>query len=162
MYEEAIYTLFGFLLFVLWDFLKGRMEARHEKRRITSMLQMEIMANQEISKKNRNILTRDLTAHMIEKEVVITPIRFSTTAWNIVRAVDIVSMFDNATLRMLGDSYVLVDWINANMSNRDALRFTGGCFEKYPETMAKHDQVLLGMMSDLDKKLESLLDALRR
>ena len=151
-------TILGFLLFVLWDRSKERQHQSKERKRIISLLRTELLSNLDACRNSKNILSHDLRSiEETKTESVISPLSFSDSSWHIVRAGDVMSIFDDEKLQKLSQLYDGFRMVNTVLANRDILRTTSKALVEYPLMMKAYNYRLIEMISTLEAEINEVL-----
>ena len=154
-------TIIGFLFFALWDILKERKRKKKERKRIIGLVRTELLSNLSICRNSKEILSHELKSiKETATESVIAPVSFSDQAWNIVRAGDIMSIFDDTKLQKLSQLYDGFRMVNTVLANRDILRTTSKALTQYPVIIIAYNQRLVGMISTLEVGINEVLKLL--
>jgi len=154
----VIGTIFGFLLFALWDIWKERKRKSEDRKRIIGLLKTELLDNLGICRNSKEILNSDLKS-MEEKgtENLITPASFSESAWNIARAGDILSILNDEKLKKISQLYTGFRMINTVLVNRDMVRATSRALTSYQSIISSYNKVLINMISILETGINEVL-----
>lgn len=150
-------TIIGFLLFVLWDRWKEHEYQSKERRRIIGLLRTELLSNLTICRNSKAILSRDLRAiEETKTESVISPVPLSISAWDIVRAANIMSVFNNEKLQKLSQLYDGFRMVNTVLANREITRATSKQLREYPLIIRAYNKRLIEMISTLEVRINEV------
>jgi hypothetical protein len=159
----VIGTVFGFLLFALWDILKERKRKNEERKRIIDLLKTELLDNLEICRNSKEMLSRDLKfIEETKTESVITPVSFSDSSWNIARSGDIMSSFNDVKLKKLSRLYSGFRMVNTVLASRDITRATSKALREYPSIIRAYNQRLIEMISTMEAETAEALKNLEK
>ena len=154
----VIGTIFGFLLFALWDIYKERQRKKGERKRLIGLLRTELLSNLGICRNSKEILSGDLRSiEETKTESVISPVSFSDQSWNIVRGGDIMSIFDDEKLQKLSQLYDGIRMVNRVLANRDITRTTSKALSQYPLIITAYNKRLIEMISTLEVAINEVL-----
>ena len=154
-------TIIGFLLFALWEIVKGYQTRTKERHRIMSLLKTELLDNVDICRNSKAMLARDLqTIEQTGTENLITPAPFSDSAWNICRSADILSIFSNDKLKKLCELYSGFRMINTILFNREMTRATSKAIDIYPQMIKAYNSTLIELISIMEKQTAETIKTL--
>ena len=166
MNSEGLFTLvgtiFGFLLFLVWDTWKERKRKSEERKRIIGLLKTELLDNLDICRNSKDILSRDLKSiEETRTESAITPVSFSDASWNIVRSGDIMSIFNDEKLKKLSQLYSGFRMVNTVLTSRDITRATSKALIEYSSIIKAYNQRLIQMISTSEAEINEVLKHLK-